>query len=252
MKTCTKCKKELLLELFDNNKSRKDGKASVCKSCRKEESKIFYEKNKEKILKRVNKRSVDKKDDIEIYRKNYYKNNKDIISIRGKIYREENKKEITFRRKESRIKNKEKLSIQRKKYRLLNLEKIRKRERDCAKRKIKNWKSNPNYILKARLRTRLNSAIKKEYKSGSAVKDLGCSIEELKQHLEKQFYPNPETGEEMTWQNYGLCGWHIDHIIPLAKFNLTNREELLKACNYSNLQPLWAEENLKKGDKISE
>jgi hypothetical protein len=70
---------------------------------------------------------------------------------------------------------------------------------------------------------------------------LGCSIPELKTYLESKFQ------EGMSWENWGIYGWHIDHIIPLDAFNLTNREEFLKACHYTNLQPLWAEENLKKG-----
>jgi len=52
----------------------------------------------------------------------------------------------------------------------------------------------------------------------------------------------------MSWDNYGF--WHVDHIKPLAFFDLTNPEELKKVCHYTNLQPLWAEENLKKGTKI--
>jgi hypothetical protein len=103
--------------------------------------------------------------------------------------------------------------------------------------------NNVNYRLGISLRTRLYQALKGNYKTGSAVKDLGCTIEELKAHLESQF----QNG--MSWDNYGLKGWHIDHIIPLASFDLTNREEFLKACHYGNLQPLWAKDNLSKGDK---
>ena len=53
----------------------------------------------------------------------------------------------------------------------------------------------------------------------------------------------------MTWENWGVHGWHIDHIIPIDFYNLQNRDEFLKACHYTNLQPLWAEENLKKKNK---
>jgi hypothetical protein len=60
--------------------------------------------------------------------------------------------------------------------------------------------------------------------------------------MEKQFK------NEMTWENYGFYGWHIDHIIPLS--SAKNEEELYKLCHYTNLQPLWAKENLSKGAKI--
>lgn len=55
----------------------------------------------------------------------------------------------------------------------------------------------------------------------------------------------------MTWENRGMFGWHIDHIIPLSLFNLTDRNDFLNACHYTNLQPLWSLDNLKKGDRIN-
>lgn len=97
--------------------------------------------------------------------------------------------------------------------------------------------------LRTNLRSRLYQAIKGNYKAGSAVGDLGCSIEELKKHLESQFLPG------MSWDNWSRAGWHIDHKKALANFDLTNREELLKACCYTNLQPLWAVENISWGAK---
>jgi len=100
--------------------------------------------------------------------------------------------------------------------------------------------------IKDSLRARLNTSISNAYKTGSAVSDLGCSIEELKKHLECQFQ------DGMTWSNRGLKGWHIDHIKPLDSFDLTNKEELKKAVHYSNLQPLWAKDNLKKSNKCQE
>lgn len=97
------------------------------------------------------------------------------------------------------------------------------------------------FKLQRNMRARLNKALQGNYKTSSAVKDLGCSIEELKQHLESKF----QSG--MTWENYGKNGWHIDHIKPLA--SATSEEEMLKLCHYMNLQPLWAQENLSKGKK---
>lgn len=96
------------------------------------------------------------------------------------------------------------------------------------------------YKLKHNLRARLRGAIKNSCKTGSAVKELGCSISEFKEYLESMF------DENMTWDNYGRTGWHIDHIVPLCQFDLTNYEQFKKACHYTNLQPLWAAENLRK------
>lgn len=103
-----------------------------------------------------------------------------------------------------------------------------------------------NFRLSCNLRNRLGKMMRGRIKNGSAVKDLGCSIEDLRAHLEKLFKPN------MNWQNYGFGEgkWNIDHIIPLSKFNLKDRNQFLKACHYSNLQPLWHVENIRKSDII--
>ncbi len=95
--------------------------------------------------------------------------------------------------------------------------------------------------LSTNIRSRLNKALKGAYKVDSVIGSLGCSPEELKKHLESQFLP------DMSWGNYSLKGWHIDHIKPLASFDLTNQVEFREACHYTNLQPLWAEDNLSKG-----
>lgn len=106
------------------------------------------------------------------------------------------------------------------------------------------YTNNPHHRLKQILRERVRKALKGKGKNGSAVKDLGCSIEELKIYLESKFLLN------MSWDNYGTYGWHVDHIIPLSQFNLSDRNEFLKACHYTNLQPLWAIDNIKKSNKL--
>ena len=71
---------------------------------------------------------------------------------------------------------------------------------------------------------------------------VGCSPQSLREHIESKFAGG------MSWDNYGVNGWHLDHIIPLA--SAKNKEEIIKLNHYTNLQPLWAIENLKKGSQI--
>jgi hypothetical protein len=103
---------------------------------------------------------------------------------------------------------------------------------------------DPLFKLAHALRRRLTSAIKRGQKSGSAVDDLGCSVEEFKLYIESKFQPG------MTWENYTYHGWHLDHIVPLSAFDLSSPEEFKRACHYTNIQPLWKLANLSKSDKI--
>ena len=141
---------------------------------------------------------------------------------------------IKIRRKKYLLENKEKIKIYKKKYKQLNREQIRKYENN-------RYKNFIEFRLAHLLRRRLGSAIRNNYKTGSAVNDLGCSIKYLKSYLEKKF----EIG--MNWNNQGE--WHIDHIKPLSNFDLTNRKQFLKANHYTNLQPLWAKDNMSKGNR---
>lgn len=98
---------------------------------------------------------------------------------------------------------------------------------------------------------RINLAINGRLNSGTILKYLGCSIDELKRNLEKQFYNHPETDEPMSWKNHGINGWHIDHIIPFATIkNMYDKRQIKKVCHFTNLQPLWATQNLRKGAKL--
>ena len=99
-----------------------------------------------------------------------------------------------------------------------------------------------NFRLAHNLRTRISRAIIKGQKSGSAIRDLGCTIPEFRVHIERLFK------DGMSWENYGQ--WHLDHIRPLRSFDLTNREKFLQAAHYTNYQPLWALENMIKNGKL--
>jgi hypothetical protein len=140
--------------------------------------------------------------------------------------------------------NKDKIRMQSKKYYLNNLKKIKK-YRDSHKKQrnqrlhLKKQK-NIHYKLTCNLRSRIWKVLKGLNKSEPTMKLVGCSIDQLKQHIEKQFKKG------MSWDNWGIYGWHIDHIKPCASFDLTKESEQKKCFHYTNLQPLWAKENLKK------
>lgn len=155
------------------------------------------------------------------YSKRHYRANKEKI----KQYQLDNKERFAERKKAHYQKNKE---------RLIKANTCRKQER---------IKTDINFKLATRLRSRLGCALfrAKTKKWSSHIKNLGCTIEYLKDYLASKFT------EGMTWDNYGINGWHIDHIKPLSAFNLTDPEQQKLACHYTNLQPLWAKDNLQKG-----
>ena len=113
-----------------------------------------------------------------------------------------------------------------------------------AKRKYENnrLRRDPNFKLSLYLRNRVRGALKGLHKSDATMKLIGCTIEELWKHLESKFE------SWMIRENYGL--WHVDHIIPCASFDLTDSEQQKKCFHYTNLQPLWATDNIKKYNKI--
>jgi hypothetical protein len=126
-------------------------------------------------------------------------------------------------------------------YRLKNKEREMKHHREYM---VQQRKNSIQARLSHNFRTRLWGALyrKKTKKICQTEILLGCSIPELKIYIEKQFT------QGMNWQNYGRKGWHIDHKIPLDQFDLTDLEQQKKAFHYTNLQPLWAIDNLIKGN----
>jgi hypothetical protein len=141
------------------------------------------------------------------------------------------------------LENKEKVKERRQLNRALNKESYNK---SANLRYVNRYKTDENFKLSRLLRARIRDAIKcsNSFKAHRTVELIGCTIQEAKEHLEKQFK------EGMTWENHGYNGWHIDHIIPCASFDLTDPEQQKKCFHYTNLQPLWAEENMSKGAKI--
>jgi hypothetical protein len=139
----------------------------------------------------------------------------------------------------------DKMFSDKQKQRVLSYNKEHKLERLAYNRQYRSTREQKdiNFKLSNYLRSRLTHAVRGK-NIGSAVRDLGCTIEELKAHLESKFLPG------MSWDNYGRTGWHIDHIVPISSFDLTVLEELKKACHYTNLQPLWAKDNIIKRNNL--
>jgi hypothetical protein len=201
-------------------------------------SKIFYHKNKEKIKQKY----FDDREKHIKRKRLFYAKNKEKINEKSRQYRLENKEKIKNIRKRYYDKNKEKIKETKKQYCIENNEKMRK----VFKKYHKKHSNNMSYRIKNALRARIRKTLfsKKTIKSENTLELLGCSVEHVKKYLESQFK------EGMAWDNYGSYGWHIDHIIPCASFDLTDPEQQKKCFNYKNLQPLWWNENLSKGAKI--
>lgn len=150
----------------------------------------------------------------------------------------------------SREELKERRNIRQKLYREANRERLMEGRRIYvnARRKT-NLAFHVAESLRGTLRNALARHIRGNYsrgksKEGSAIKLLGCSVIEFCAYIEGKFLSG------MSWDNYGYRGWHIDHIRPLASFDLSVKEQIAEAVHYSNLQPLWAVDNLRKGDRI--
>lgn len=121
-----------------------------------------------------------------------------------------------------------------------------KRRQDAATRRG-YWRQGRHVSIQAhlamRLRSRLYHALRGAPKADHTLVLTGCTVDELKTHLERKFT------EGMTWFNHGLKGWHIDHIRPCASFDLTDPSQQRQCFHYSNLQPMWATDNFKKGTR---
>ena len=190
----------------------------------KARQKRYYEANKEKILE---------------HNKKYYTKNKKKILAWNKTYVLKNKERIKMMQKKWMEKNKEKVAAYMK---IINAtpERIQKRvEYTRQQRKI-----NPSFKIRDCIARRVLLALKGEQKSKPTLILLGCTIEELWTHLENKFT------EGMTRENHGK--WHIDHIMPCASFDLTKPEQQAKCFHYTNLQPLWALDNTRKGAAYSD
>ena len=178
--------------------------------------------------------------------KRYYKKHRIEICRKTKAYKSKNKEKISEQNKRYRANNKELVSIISKKYYRENKERILKNQKERYNKYYNNRRAfDDNFKIITNLRSRIRTAIKKQktIKNKRTLEILGCSLVELKSYLESLFK------EGMEWGNYGFMGWHIDHIKPCSSFDLTDPKQQEQCFHYTNMQPLWWYDNIKKGNK---
>jgi len=110
--------------------------------------------------------------------------------------------------------------------------------------RARRWSAVPQFRISCILRARLKDALGGKQKAATTQELVGIDWAGLVAHIEKQFLPG------MSWENYGYETWHIDHIKPCASFDLTDPAQQRECFHYSNLQPLWAKDNLSKSARL--
>jgi hypothetical protein len=276
-KVCKNCNVLKSFDLYHKHPNTKDGTKNICKDCCSKSIKEYKLKNvpgyKESNLNRVRLRSSDPNKKIcsmcEIeknlsefrYRK-YGRNNhlygpiSQCLSCESEyelIYNGKMRGKRPPKTKEQRLKNFEYMKQKKLKdpeYRekcltrariLKNSEKYKEKTRIQRKK----WLENPTNKIAKNMRSRMRCALKGLSKKESTLNMTGIPFEELKKYLESKFR------EGMSWENYGVKGWHIDHIIPCNYFDFTNADHQKICFYYKNLQPLWAGENISKLNRIT-
>lgn len=186
--------------------------------------KEYREKNKERLKKYHKCRYEEKKDDILKSKREYYSRTREHHLEKMREYNRLHKAE----RKERDVANKKH---------------IQEYDRTYYKQRIN---SDVNYKIRRNLRSRIAKALRGIGEKSEKTTDLlGCTVEEFKAYIESQFK------DGMSWENYGHSVWHLDHKIPCSFFDLTDAEQQKKCFNYTNIRPLWASDNLSKGNKLN-
>ena len=222
MKYCKGCKQTKELTEFGKRSRNPDGLFKQCKVCKNTRERKWKQNNREKC------RASGRK---------WRENNREKCRERTRKYYKANREKRRAKHREWVQNNREKYDLYNKEYRQRPENKKRANAR-CRER----TKTDPLYKIKKNLRCRFYHALKGKLKSARTMTLIGCSIPHLMDHLEQQFQPG------MTWENYGT--WHMDHMMPMASFDLNDPEQQRQCCHYTNLQPMWATENMCKNAKV--
>jgi hypothetical protein len=243
-KVCKKCGVEKLLCEFVKDKSKKDGVRNVCKICNNIAVKEYinkYVKNNPKKIKNAQLKYREKNREKEVERsREYREKNLEKIKESQKLYYWCNREKRLENREKWFEQNRERAAETQKKWFEQNREKINNVRRQNHHKK---YQTDVLYKLKVNVRNRVKMFLKSknfDLDINRTYDIVGCSPEDLRDYLSSKFI------EGMSWENYGK--WHIDHIIPISSSK--TKDDVYRLSHYTNLQPLWKEDNLKKGNKI--
>lgn len=269
-KTCVKCNINKHKDEFNKCNRNKCGMHSYCKLCRKTDynnpeskakSKAYYlknfEKNKESTKIRASEWYKNNKNKAKETRKCFYENNKDSISKKKKEYRQKNPEQYKNYNKRYYLENINRKKESNRLYKIKNRKKVNENNRKWLRARMKD----PIYKLNKYMSQGVYFSLKKMKNGQSWSTLVDYSLNELKSHLESLFTTN------MSWDNYGKYGWHLEHILPICSFKIKEAgdEEFKKCWSLNNLRPLWATTdiaiangenedyigNLNKGGKIT-
>ena len=252
LRRCSDCRCTMLLEMYFS-KNRKGDYFKTCDGCRTKRAKYRKSpeyKDKRKLYDEKRRDNPEVKARVRENSSRHYQENKKEIREKHAIWKAENREKVKELQSAWYQNNKEKVRDRHKEWYDNNKERMyyltkewRANNRDRINSSIRDKRAtDPYFKILCNLRNRVCKCIRRLDKSARTMDLLGCTVDELKEHLENKFE------EGMTFDNYGE--WHIDHIKPCVSFDLTDPEEQRTCFNYSNLQPLWARDNLSKGGKI--
>lgn len=255
IKSCSQCGilKPNTTEYYSKKNKNSGDLVKHCKECAKVSRQIYYQKNKDRIKASSNEYYKNNLESSKSRAISYYYLNKEVVKNRIRKYLEDNKDKVKVARAKSYKENKDAVKIAASKYYKSNKDKIQKSQfnwRNKNKDKVRLY--SKNYLIKIKsdqllsMKQRYRSFVSKIFRSNGFTKKskaqeiLGCSWNDFKLHIERQFING------MSWNR--ISEIHLDHIVPLS--SAKNENDLISLNHYTNLRPLWAKDNLSKGSKM--
>jgi hypothetical protein len=215
-------------------------KLSSAQSAR-ERNRRYSEKHRDAINARARERYAANRELAREKQRQWRKDNQERSKEIHRKYREKNRISIAARHRDWSGKNADAVAGYRRARKLLKADEVRAYAREWARQKRRN---EPLFLLISRVRNRTRQAIRSSSarRSRRTLELVGCTCQQLADHISSLF------ADGMCWENMPM--WHIDHIVPVCAFDLSDEEQQAAAFHYTNLQPLWKKDNLTKSRKV--